>query len=69
MSMADYKNEQRGEFLRTTMVIKVGETIRLCRCFKSETFPFCDGAHKTCPGTGPVIVTAVDEETASEEPS
>ncbi len=65
--MAKFTNEQRGEFLRTTIVIKVGETVRLCRCFKSEDFPFCDGAHKACPGTGPVIVEAVAEDAPDPE--
>lgn len=65
--MAEYTNEQRGQFLRTTVTIKVGETVRLCRCFKSEEFPYCDGAHKSCPGTGPVIVQAVAEETSDVE--
>ena len=65
--MAEYTNEQRGEFLRTTIVIKAGETVRLCRCFKSLNFPFCDGAHKACPGTGPVIVQAIADDTAEDE--
>ena len=65
--MAKYTNEQRGAFLRTTIVIKAGETVRLCRCFKSEEFPFCDGAHHACPGTGPVIVEAVADDAHDAE--
>lgn len=30
----------------TKEVIKTSEHIALCRCTKSQQFPFCDGSHK-----------------------
>lgn len=55
--MAEHSTEVHHGRLRTTILVTPGERIRLCRCFKSKTFPFCDGAHKTLEGqAGPVIV-------------
>jgi len=45
----------------TTVKLKVGEKVALCRCFASNKFPYCDGSHKEHPGTGPAIVEAVAE--------
>ena len=40
-----------------TMEHADGERISLCRCFKSKTMPYCDGAHKQLDTTaGPVRV-------------
>jgi len=57
--MATHATEERLGHLRTTVELEPGEKISLCRCFKSKTFPFCDGAHKQETNScGPVIVQA-----------
>lgn len=55
--MAEHSTETHHGRLRSTVHLQPGERVVLCRCFKSQTFPFCDGAHKTLEGqAGPVIV-------------
>jgi len=57
--MAIVTNEDRKGHIRTTVVLEPGERVLLCRCFKSEIFPFCDGKHKEFDNTiGPVAVQA-----------
>ena len=31
---------------RSTVILKPGDKVYMCRCWKSLTFPYCDGAHK-----------------------
>ncbi len=50
---------------RTTVWIRPGEKVALCRCFQSRQFPFCDGSHRQVPGRGPVKVIALQEEPPS----
>jgi len=45
----------------TTVKLKPGEKVALCRCFASNKFPYCDGSHKEHQGTGPAIVEVVAE--------
>ncbi len=34
------------------------ETLALCRCWKSKSFPKCDGSHRDLSsGEGPIVVT------------
>ncbi len=55
--MATHSTEERMGHLRTTIELQPGEKISLCRCFKSKTFPYCDGEHKhEANQCGPVIV-------------
>jgi CDGSH-type Zn-finger protein len=55
--MAEFTNEEHNGHLRTYVKIEPDERIKLCRCYKSTTFPICDGSHKSLDGTiGPVIV-------------
>ena len=43
--------------LRTTVVLKPGDKVALCRCLQSKKFPFCDGTHRQVEGNfGPVLV-------------
>jgi len=57
--MAEHQTEDRSGHLRTTITLKPGERIVLCRCMKSGDFPFCDGTHKEQSGNaGPIVVTA-----------
>ncbi len=54
-----------------SLVIRSGEKLALCRCWKSRKFPLCDGSHRDigqeCGSpVGPVIVT-VDDGTSSIE--
>lgn len=42
---------------RTSITLKQGEVIALCRCWKSEQFPLCDGSHNKIQGEkGPVVI-------------
>lgn len=61
--MAQHHTEERDGKLRTTLKLESGERVALCRCLHSKNFPFCDGTHKTLPGSkaGPVIVEALRE--------
>lgn len=57
--MATVSTEERGGHIRTTILLEPGERVSLCRCFKSENFPFCDGKHKEFDNNnGPVAVQA-----------
>ena len=38
--------------------VEEGKSYSWCTCGKSEKQPFCDGAHKNIPGTGPALVRA-----------
>ncbi len=51
-----------GDHPRTTVKVRPGEQIALCRCFQSRRFPFCDGSHREVPGRGPVKVIVLQEE-------
>ncbi len=66
--MATVTTEERNGHVRTTVALEPGERCSLCRCFKSEKFPLCDGTHKTLQGNwGPVIVQAPDTEKPSAD--
>lgn len=55
--MAEHSTISKNGHQRTTVKIEPGETVLLCRCFKSTIFPMCDGLHKTLNNeTGPVLV-------------
>ena len=64
--MPKHVTEDRNGHLRTTVEVQPGESVHLCRCWKSKEFPFCDGAHKQLPNDqGPVIVNQVPAEPAA----
>lgn len=70
--MAMVINEQHYP-QRHEIQIKPGERLSICRCWRSQKFPLCDGAHKAyCAGSkdmvGPAVIT-VAEETTSEKPA
>jgi CDGSH-type Zn-finger protein len=49
-----------------TVIVKPGNRLILCRCWKSNKFPYCDGAHKLHnkefgDNIGPVIITCPSE--------
>lgn len=59
--MADYRNEEINGRVRTTIELKPGEKIKLCRCQKSAEYPFCDGAHKKIDTTiGPAVIIVLE---------
>jgi CDGSH-type Zn-finger protein len=60
--MSEFTNEDRNGHLRTYVKIASGERIKLCRCSKSSTYPFCDSTHKTL-GTkeGPIIIEVFEK--------
>ncbi|MEW6179720.1 MAG: CDGSH iron-sulfur domain-containing protein [Chloroflexota bacterium] len=61
--MAEHSTELRNGRKRTTVKLKCGETVKLCRCFQSKEFPFCDETHKTLDSdAGPVIVQVLKQE-------
>jgi CDGSH-type Zn-finger protein len=64
-------NEDREGHLRTTIQAHPGERLKLCRCMKSADMPFCDGTHKSLPGTnaGPVVVEIALPEQAAPDPT
>lgn len=58
--MAQFTNEEHKGHLRTFVKIEPGEKIKLCRCSKSTTYPYCDGSHSTLEITeGPVFIEVV----------
>jgi CDGSH-type Zn-finger protein len=60
--MAEFTNEDRNGHVRTYIKIEPGERIKLCRCSKSSTYPFCDSTHKTLDiKEGPVIIEVVEK--------
>lgn len=64
--MATHSTEERMGHLRTTVELKPGEKVSLCRCFKSKTFPYCDAEHRNhADQCGPVIVQVAE---TTEEP-
>tara|TARA_B100000902_G_scaffold92261_1_gene95670 strand:- start:362 stop:535 length:174 start_codon:yes stop_codon:yes gene_type:complete len=56
--MPTIKNSSDQKFPLVQVELNSGEKVYLCRCFKSKDMPFCDGAHKSIPGTGPALVRA-----------
>ena len=56
--MAQIEATGTPERPRHVVRLEPGERISLCRCFASEKFPVCDGAHKQIAGKGPVVVEA-----------
>ncbi|KHJ89424.1 zinc finger CDGSH type, partial [Oesophagostomum dentatum] len=52
----------------TVDVEDIGEKKAFCRCWKSEKFPYCDGAHtKHNKETGDNVVDTVDVEDIGEK--
>ncbi|HEY81315.1 MAG TPA: CDGSH iron-sulfur domain-containing protein [Anaerolineae bacterium] len=54
----------KGHPDRHTEDVPAGKTVAFCRCWQSEKFPYCDGAHRkvnaeTGDHVGPVVVKAV----------
>ena len=46
------------ETQKDNITIQPGETVALCRCWKSKTFPKCDGSHRALTTSeGPIVVT------------
>jgi CDGSH-type Zn-finger protein len=67
--MAEFTNEERNGHIRTTVVIAPNERVKLCRCYKSKEFPFCDGIHKNYEDElGPVIVTVKLDQKTEQPP-
>lgn len=67
--MATFTNEDRNGRIRTTMELKPGEKVKLCRCWRSATFPFCDESHKqVADNMGPLTVEATVMATEEETP-
>lgn len=54
-----------GDHPRTTVRVRPGERVTLCRCFQSHNFPFCDGSHRQVEGRGPVTVIVLADEPGS----
>jgi CDGSH-type Zn-finger protein len=49
-----------------TVIVKSGHRFVLCRCWKSNKFPYCDGSHKLHnkefgDNIGPVVITCPSE--------
>ena len=66
----DFVNEDRNGHLRTTITLHPGDRVKLCRCWKSKEFPYCDGTHKELEGdpAGPVVVeVALETDMESEK--
>ena len=52
--------------LRTNMKINVNDKVAVCRCWKSKSFPYCDGSHREYNATfddnvGPIIIEVEKE--------
>ena len=59
--------EQKGR-IRSKVILRKGEVISLCRCWKSQKFPICDGSHKEEGNDrGPVIVETQCDENSNPE--
>jgi len=49
--------KKQGGHIRSTVTMRRGEVIALCRCWQSENFPLCDGSHKYNEDEkGPVVI-------------
>jgi CDGSH-type Zn-finger protein len=60
--MAEFTNEEFHGHIRTYVKIEPDEKIKLCRCSKSTTYPFCDGNHKELESTvGPVFIEVISK--------
>ena len=54
---------KQPEAKKDMLQVKPGETIALCRCWKSKAFPRCDGTHRKLGlDKGPVVVTSKNNE-------
>ncbi len=66
--MPEVTSIEKEGHIRHIFKLRPSEKVFLCRCYKSETFPFCDGAHrKTADHFGPIIVEIVPEEEEKTE--
>lgn len=54
------KSRIKDQPSHAAIVVTVGETVSICRCWQSDTFPYCDGSHASdeskCCGPLDVIV-------------
>ena len=58
--MAEYTNEIRNGRVRTILKLNPGQRVKICRCYHSKEFPFCDGAHNTIEtDKGPAVVDCI----------
>lgn len=49
-------SKTRGK-IRTSVTIRRGEVISLCRCWHSKKFPLCDSSHKDLDDVkGPIMI-------------
>jgi len=55
----------KGYAARHDETLSPGQQVAFCRCWRSEKFPYCDGAHRRLneagDQVGPVIVTVEKE--------
>lgn len=59
VDMPEHKfvSKKQGGHIRTTVTLRRGEAIALCRCWQSDTFPLCNGQHKYVDDEkGPVVI-------------
>lgn len=50
-------NKEQSHDSRHEVTLSEGQTVALCRCWKSKKFPYCDGSHRELDDSkGPVIV-------------
>jgi CDGSH-type Zn-finger protein len=55
--MPEITSAEKNGHIRHTVTIQADEKVVLCRCYKSEKFPLCDGSHARAEGVvGPVVV-------------
>ena len=54
--------------LRLVFTLQPGERVKLCGCYSSKGFPFCDGTHSHLHANpGPAAVGAAHDEGVSKE--
>lgn len=60
--MPEFTTYEKNGRIRQLIKLQPGERVSLCRCYASQTFPFCDGSHKlTHSNIGPVVVEVSEE--------
>ena len=57
MPQHHHETYQKNGHTRTQVTVVQGESISLCRCWRSQKFPLCDGSHNDVDdGKGPAII-------------